>query len=86
MPSTITRETLVNTVCRLAAETVQVNPAGVTLETHLYNDLNVDSLETVEFVMKIEEEFDLDIPDEQAQEVRTVSDVVELLAARLGTE
>lgn len=75
----MTQEQLVDTVRRLAAEQVNVNPDDVTLESDLHNDLNFDSLDDVDFVMKIEDEFGVTIDDEQATGVKTVGHAVELL-------
>ncbi len=47
----------------------------ITLET-TFADLNADSLDIVELIMALEEEFDLDIPDEDAEKIRTVGDAV----------
>jgi len=48
----------------------------VTEETSFINDLGADSLDTVELVMELEDEFDLSIPDEEAEKIRTVGDAV----------
>jgi len=45
-------------------------------EAHFINDLGADSLGTVELIMSLEEAFDLDIPDEQAEQIRTVGDAL----------
>ena len=79
MPTTMTREAVGAKLCQLAAEQGAVSPADVTLDTHLFNDLNFDSLDAVEFVMRIEEEFDVSISDEQSEDVRTVRQALELL-------
>ncbi len=75
----MTQEQLADTVRRLAAEQVSVDPDGVTLETDLFADLNFDSLDAVDFTMKLEDEFGVTIDDEQATGVRTVGQAVELL-------
>ncbi len=80
----LAREQLVERVRELAAQQVAADAANVTLETHFINDLNYDSLESIEFIMALEDEFDISIPDEQAQDVHTVAQAVELLARHLG--
>ncbi|HEX3015116.1 MAG TPA: acyl carrier protein [Desulfobacteria bacterium] len=52
-----------------------VEEEDVTLETS-FEELNADSLDIVELIMALEEEFDLDIPDEDAEKIRTVGDAV----------
>lgn len=84
MPTTMTREQADATLCRLAAEQAGVDPATVTLDTHLYADLNYDSLDAVEFTMTIEDAFDVEIRDEDAQKVETVRQASELLWSRIG--
>lgn len=53
----------------------------VTRETSFINDLEADSLDTVELVMALEEEFDLEIPDEIAEEITTVGQAIEHIEA-----
>jgi acyl carrier protein len=79
MPATMNREEVIETARRLAAEQVSVDPASVTLDMDLFNDLGFDSLDAVEFTMNIEEAFELSIPDEQSENVRTVGQAVEML-------
>ena len=70
------KQEIVATVIELAASQVDVDPAAVTLESHFYNDLNYDSLDAVDFTMKIEETFKLSLPDPDADKFKTVGDVV----------
>lgn len=55
----------------------QDNTAEITMETSFVHDLNADSLDTVELVMKFEDEFELSIPDEEAEKIQTVGAAVE---------
>lgn len=59
----------------IVVEQLGVDEADVTLET-TFEELNADSLDIVELIMALEEEFDLDIPDEEAEKIRTVGDAV----------
>lgn len=68
-------------LCLLAAEQVSVDSALVTPESDFFNDLNFDSLDAVEYVMKVEEAFDVTIGDEHADGIRTPRQAFELLAA-----
>ena len=63
----------------LAAAQVNMTRAEVTAECNLYTDLNFDSLDKVDFVMAIEDEFDVTVPDDQAEDVKTVRQAVDLL-------
>lgn len=56
-----------------------VNKDQVTLETSFVNDLGADSLDTVELVMELEDEFDMNIPDEEAENLQTVGDAVKYI-------
>ncbi len=80
----LTHDEIAGRLCELAADIAAVDPAEVTLDTHLESDLNYDSLDLVEYAVKIEEAFDVDIPDEVAQEVRTVRQAFEALMAVTG--
>jgi acyl carrier protein len=53
----------------------------ITLETNLQDDLGADSLDAVELIMSIEDEFDIMIPDDAAMEVKTVAQLVKLIEA-----
>lgn len=84
MSVTMTREETVDRLRELAAEQVDADVARVTLDTHLFNDLGYDSLDQIEYAMTIEEEFDIDIPDESANDVKTVRDALEALLPLLS--
>jgi len=56
----------------------------VTLDANVVDDLGADSLDVVELVMALEEAFDLEIPDEEAEKIRTVKDIIEYLAKSLA--
>ncbi len=63
-------------VKNLVVTQLGVDASKVTNDSSFIDDLGADSLDTVELVMAFEEEFDLEIPDEDAQSMRTVSDVI----------
>lgn len=56
-----------------------VDEQEVTPEAHFIDDLGADSLDIVELIMALEEEFDLEIPDEEAEKIATVNDAVEYI-------
>ena len=59
-----------------------VDEKQVTLEASFVDDLGADSLDTVELVMALEEEFDIEIPDEEAEKIATVQDATNYIASR----
>ncbi len=68
-------------------KTIVVEQLGVKLEqvvpeASLIDDLGADSLDTVELVMALEEEFETEIPDEEAEKIRTVGQIMEYIKAR----
>ena len=69
------------TVKRIVAEQLQVKPEDVSPESSFIDDLGADSLDTVELVMALEDEFDLEIPDEEAEKISTVQDAVNFIVA-----
>lgn len=62
----------------IVAEQLGVDTADITLETS-FDDLNADSLDVVELIMALEEEFDIEIPDEDAEKIKTVGDAVDYI-------
>jgi len=71
-------------VKELVVEQLGVDAEEVTEEASFIDDLGADSLDIVELVMAFEEEFDLEIPDEDAEKIRTVGDAVEYIKSKLG--
>ena len=63
------------------AEQLGVDAEEVTLESSFIDDLGADSLDIVELLMALEEEFDIEIPDEDAEKISTVGNVVEYIRA-----
>ncbi|MDD7512028.1 MAG: acyl carrier protein [Peptostreptococcaceae bacterium] len=60
----------------IIVEQLNVEESAVTLDTNLMKDLEADSLDAVEIIMGIEEEFDIEIPDEEAEKFTLVGDLV----------
>ncbi len=60
----------------IIVEQLSVEESMVTMDTNLMKDLEADSLDAVEIIMAIEEEFDLEIPDEEAEKFQLVGDLV----------
>ena len=63
-------------VIEIVSEQMGVAKDQITKDTSFVNDLGADSLDTVELVMELEEEFDITIPDEKAEEIQTVGQAV----------
>lgn len=55
----------------------------VTMEASILDDLGADSLDVVDLVMSLEEEFDIEIPDEQVENIKSVGDIVKYIEAEL---
>ena len=70
-------------IVALAAEHGGVDPASISPETHFVIDLNFDSLQMVEFTMDLEDELELNVPDEDAAQLMTVGAVVDYVMAHL---
>lgn len=66
----------------IIVEQLGVDPEKVKLESKFIEDLGADSLDIVELVMAMEEEFDLEIPDEDAEKLKTVNDVQSYLISK----
>jgi acyl carrier protein len=67
-------------VIEIISEQMGVDKSEITRETSFINDLNADSLDTVELVMEFEDEFDMSIPDEEAEKIQTVGAAIEYIA------
>ncbi len=72
-------ENILDRVIDIVAEELAVDRDEVTEDSSFIEDLGADSLDVVELVMAFEEEFDVEIPDEDAEDIRTVEDAVSYL-------
>lgn len=70
-------------VIKLVVEQLDADSNSISLEDSFMDDLGADSLDTVELIMAFEEEFDIEIPDEDAENIRTVGDVIKYLEDKL---
>ncbi len=68
----------------LIVEQLDVDPDIIDMDTDLMKDLEADSLDAVEVILGVEEEFDIEIPDEDAEDFATVRDIVEYVESRLS--
>ncbi|MFO7860143.1 MAG: acyl carrier protein [Desulfosalsimonas sp.] len=68
--------TIEDKVKKLISEKLEVDPADVVPKASLIDDLGADSLAIVEMIMTMEEQFDIEVPDEDAENLRTVEDAI----------
>ncbi len=73
-------------VREIIVEQLGVDPEQVTHEASFVDDLGADSLDTVELVMALEEEFDLEIPDEDAEKITTVGEAIDYIERNMEKE
>lgn len=73
--------TIVERVTKLVCEQLGVKEEEVTPEASFVEDLGADSLDTVELVMALEEEFETEIPDEEAEKITTVKEAIDYIEA-----
>jgi len=66
-------------VVEIVSEQMGVDKAEISRDTSFINDLNADSLDTVELVMEFEDEFDTSIPDEEAEKIQTVGAAIDYI-------
>ena len=70
----------------LIAEQLSVDEDEVTTEANIQDDLGADSLDVVDLITTIEDEFDISIPDEAVEEIKTVGDIVNYIEKNADTE
>ncbi len=71
-------------IAGILIEELEVEPSQIVPEAGLESDLGADSLQRVEILMKLEERFGLALPDQEADEVRTVADIVNWIESKLA--
>ena len=73
-------------VIDIVAEQMGADKAGISSATSFFDDLNADSLDTVELVMEFEDEFETSIPDDQAEKIQTVGQAVAFIKQANGID
>lgn len=71
-------------VIEIVANQMGADKSTITRDTSFVDDLNADSLDTVELVMEFEDEFETDIPDEQAEKIKTVGQAIDYIKNAQG--
>lgn len=71
-------------IFELAASVVSTSVDEITSQTRFVDDLNYDSIDMIEFVMQAEEKFGIDVPDDQAAQIHTIGQVVEVISIKLN--
>jgi acyl carrier protein len=77
-------ESVEQRVKKIVAEQLGVNEADVKIESTFVDDLGADSLDTVELVMALEEEFECEIPDDEAEKITSVQQAIDYIKAHLN--
>jgi acyl carrier protein len=75
---------ILSKVKEIIVNELSVDEAQITQEARFIEDLGADSLDTVELIMKFEEEFEINIPEEDAEKMKTVGDAVDYLKSKLN--
>lgn len=71
---------------QILVEQLGVDESEVTLESNFIDDLGADSLDVFQIVIAIEEQFDIEISDQDAEDIKTVGDAIKYIESKIGTE
>ena len=80
----MTEQEIFQKVKDLVGKQLSVDEKEITREASFVEDLGADSLDTVELIMSFEEEFDIEIPDEDAEKIKTVEDVIKYIGEHVA--
>lgn len=78
----LTKEQLTEEICAIIEERPGVAASEITPEKSLINDLGADSLDSVELIMSIEQKFDISIPEDAAENIKTVGDIIDYVKGK----
>ena len=82
----VDREKIKERVIQIVCDNLGVNKEQVTESTSFIEDVGADSLDIVELVMELEEEFEITIPDEEAEKIKTVGEAIDYIVKELGNK
>lgn len=77
----VTEEEIFNKIKDLITDNFEIDPTKITKNTSFTEDLDADSIDLVEFILQLEDEFGSEIPDEDAEKIKTVGDAVAYIKA-----
>jgi acyl carrier protein len=78
----VTKPSIEERVTKIVCDQMGTTPDKVSRDTSFINDLGADSLDTVELVMEFEDEFEISIPDEDAEKIQTVGNAIEYITSK----
>lgn len=78
----MTKEEIFNQIKDTLAESLEIEPDQITLETDIVDDLHADSISIMEFTLALEDEFDIEISDDDADRIITIGNVVDYIAEK----
>jgi acyl carrier protein len=78
----VTNPSVEERVIKIVCDQMGTTPDKITQETSFINDLGADSLDTVELVMEFEDEFEISIPDEDAEKIQSVGDAIRYIKSK----
>ncbi len=73
--------TVLDSLKKIVSEQLDVDIEKITMDSSITEDLGADSLDTVDLIMSIEEQFDIEIPDEAVENIKTIGDIVNYIEA-----
>ncbi len=76
----MTHDDIFKRVSQILSEELGIDPEAIDMDANFIEDLNADSLDIVDLIVEMEHEFDVSIPDDEAEQIRTVGDAVNYIA------
>ena len=80
----MSEEEIFNKIKDMIADNFDVDKDKITEDTNFINDLDADSIDLVEFILQLEDEFGAEIPDDEAEKIKTIGDAVSYIKAHQG--
>lgn len=80
----LTRESVLERVREILVESFELEPAAIQLDSHLIDDLDLDSIDAIDLAVELEQETGLRVEEQELRQIRRVGDIVELVCSRLA--